>query len=300
MKQSCSLTLSMLTVLMTFSNSANATVAGWGAATRNTTFSSCPSVCTNPSTVEDGGEGSLSAAATENTYGISRGEVHLNNPASTYLPILRADSVASTAGGARAAVAGVQGFVYNGASPTTITLNLNLDAFLDRTAPGTPEAFARTDVAVFRTNSLLPFLNDYSSVRFEIGSGSFINGAESSMIANMALGVQGIVSMTDTISFDVMPGDEFVVWAGLRTFTERGGVADVFNTFSLTFEDDTGLTASGAPEAPVGGLDHFKCYKAHGHDNLDVTVHLENQFGATTADIEEPELFCNPVAPTCR
>ena len=44
------------------------------------------------------------------------------------------------------------------------------------------------------------------------------------------------------------------------------------------------------------GLDHFKCYEAEG-DPVNVTVSLQDQFGLELlVEVEEPELFCNPVA----
>ena len=293
MKQASAPKILTFVALLTISSSASAIVVGWGAESRNTTFGSCPLFCTNARTVIDGGDARFSAAATESTFGLSRGDVDMNAPLRTYLPVLKAESIASAGGGSRATITGVQGFTYTGLTATTITLTLNLDVFLDRTAAGTPEASAQSDVAVFFTNNL-PFVNDFATVKFEVGAASF-RGDESTMRADIALGSQGNVTVSDTFSFDVLPGDEFLVWAGLRTFAERGGVADVFNTFTLTFDDDTGLTAAGIPDSPAGGLDHFKCYEAEGDDNLDVSVELEDQFGSTTTEIEEAELFCNPV-----
>lgn len=275
-------------------SSAGADVVGWGAETRNSTFSSCPSFCSGSASTADGGEGETSAAATENTFGTSRGDVHLKNPSSTFLPILKAEALASTSGGALATVTGVQGFTYIGRRARTITLNLELDVFLDRTAPGTPEASARSDVAVFFTNNLLPFVTDFNTVRSEVGADAF-RGDESTMRADVAPGTRDDVSVSDTISFDVMPGDEFLVWAGLRIFAERGGIADVFDTFTLGFDDDAGLIAASAPDIPAGWLDDFMCYGAKGRDNLDVSVDLEDEFGFVRHDVGKPEFFCNPV-----
>ncbi len=47
--------------------------------------------------------------------------------------------------------------------------------------------------------------------------------------------------------------------------------------------------------AEGGGLDHFKCYEAEDGNDVDVTVSLEDQFGFVLAEVEEAELFCNPV-----
>ena len=131
MKQSSALNSLLLAAMLIISYSASADVVGWGAATRNSTLNSCSSSCTGAAFAEDGGEGIVRAAATENTFGTSRGEVNLNNPLSTYLPTLKAESLASASGGAFATVSGVQGFTYTGLTAKTITLTLNLDVFLD-------------------------------------------------------------------------------------------------------------------------------------------------------------------------
>jgi len=45
---------------------------------------------------------------------------------------------------------------------------------------------------------------------------------------------------------------------------------------------------------PHNVLDHFQCYKAKG-EALKVYVDLEDEFGAATVLVREPEFFCNPV-----
>ena len=42
-------------------------------------------------------------------------------------------------------------------------------------------------------------------------------------------------------------------------------------------------------------LDHFRCYEVEDGDDLDVIVSLRDQFGFALAEVEQAELFCNPV-----
>ena len=48
-----------------------------------------------------------------------------------------------------------------------------------------------------------------------------------------------------------------------------------------------------------GGVDHFLCYEVDDGDDVDVVVSLEDQFGFDEeVEVDETELFCNPVAKT--
>ena len=58
-------------------------------------------------------------------------------------------------------------------------------------------------------------------------------------------------SLTDALTFDVSAGESFGIYAELSAGSFQG-TADAFNTLSLSFEDDTGITV--VPEPASGCL----------------------------------------------
>ncbi|GEM_PF-2117722 len=305
MIQSRSLIAFVIGVFFIFSSSASAEVVGWGAQTDNSTHSSCPSFCSVPPGVifrnSDGGEFATSAASSlSDSSGVSNAEATLSG--TSFTPILKAFASSQPSAGAipgtRAFVStvGAQGYTYSGPGET-ITLDLVLEVILDETAVGSPRANATARVAVIFANDL-DFLTDFGTLVFEAAPAGSVK-AQTSMFANIDSGMQGPVSVIDTLSFDVVTGDEFLVWSGLEADAFRGGIADAFNTLTMSFNEAArrSLAAASAPETNAGGLDHFKCYEAEGDDHLDISIDLEDQFdhGPVRSEVEEPELFCNPV-----
>ena len=241
---------SLLLTLMLFSAPASAAVVGWGAATTNSTVSNCPSngLCSTENNGDfafndDGGRHQSSAASNETTYGTSRAASALSG--TTFTPNLQAYAKADDEGGAFALAMGVQGYTYAGQAKT-ITLDLNLSAVINDGSEGRAEALAR--VAVIFTNDLFfsPFF------------GTLSEAAPSGSIRETSQTVLRITSSTNgnfhQISFDVLPGDEFLVWAGLEAKAWRGAEADAFSTLTMNFDDPTGLSAAGADSPPVSAV----------------------------------------------
>jgi hypothetical protein len=239
---------SLLLALLLFSAPASAVVTGWGAATTNSTASNCPSngLCTTANNgdfayANDGGAGQSSAASNETTYGTSRAASALSG--TTFTPNLQAYAAADDDGGAFALAMGVQGYTYAGPAKT-ITLDLNLSADIADGSEGRAEAFAKVAV-IFASN--LDFYTDFGTAVFEAApSGSVRETSQTDLrITSSSNG------SFHQMSFDVVPGDEFLVWASLQANAWRGGEADAFSTLTMLFDDPTGLSASSGGTPPV-------------------------------------------------
>lgn len=241
-------TISILAILLLSNAAANAAVLGWGAATTNSTASNCPvnGLCSTQNNGDfayngAGGEGQTSASSSETSYGTSDASSTLSGTA--YTPTLRAYALADDAGGAFALAMGVQGYTYSGAAKT-ITLDLSLTATIDDGSEGRAEAFAKIAV-VFADQ--LDFYTDFGTAVFEAAPTDSVQAISQTDLR--------ITSSTNgnshSLSFDVMDGDEFLVWAGLEAKSWRGAEADAFSTLTMMFDDPTGLAAAGTP--PVVG-----------------------------------------------
>lgn len=234
----------LLFTLLIVSGSAHAAVVGWGAATTNSTASNCPSngLCTTANNGDfayngDGGEGQSSAASSETTYGTSNAASTLSG--TSFTPNLQAYAQASDNGGAFANAMGVQGYTYTGVAKT-ITLDLNLSATIDDGSEGEAEAFAK--IAVIFADQL-GFYTDFGTAVFEAAPSGSVR-----TLTQSDLRITSSTNLTShSLSFDVLPGDEFLVWAGLRANAWRGGEADAFSTLTMMFDDPTGLAAASQP-----------------------------------------------------
>lgn len=211
---------------------AHGAVVGWGAATGNTTASYCPSFCSTQNNgdfarASDGGAGATSAASSESTYGFSDAEAVLSD--TSFLPTLRALGSSVAGQGAFANATGVQGYTYTGPAQT-ITLDINLSATLDESAGSSARAEAEAQVAVIFASEL-DFFTDFGTAVFEAAPPGSVRGTSQLFKST------GLDQTSDSIVFDVVPGDEFLVWAGLQAEAWRGGVADAFSTLTLQFLD---------------------------------------------------------------
>lgn len=228
-------------VLLLCTSSAQAVVVGWGAATSNTIASRCPSFCTSDGGTftrnSDGGEFQSDAfSELSTTSGFSSAESMLTGGSTIATPVLRGYSSASPGAGAFSNAVGAQGYSYTGPAQT-ITLDLTLSAVLDERAAGS-RASATARVAVIFANDL-DFWTDFGTLVFEAAPAGSV-ADHTSMFANIDSGVRDRVTERDSLTFDVLPGDEFLVWAGLEVDAYRGGVANARNTFTMEFLDENG------------------------------------------------------------
>ena len=135
----------------------------------------------------------------------------------------------------------MQGYTYNGVGET-ITLNLDLDA----TFSG--DSGASAQVGVFFTNNLTfrTGQTGFATLAFEEASDSLM--ASTQLLASESF--NNLTADNLTLSFDVLPGTEFLVWAGLQVDAKFGGVADADNTFTMSFNEEAkgSLTATAMPD----------------------------------------------------
>lgn len=216
--------------------------SGYGIQASASTVSSCPSFCTGDfQFANDGGEFILTANAAESTHGTARSSGFYDGT-ETFLPVLRGFSSANAGTGASSSVFGAQRYTYNGDSTQTIVLNFELDAIITQ-GTGSPDSTASAQVIAYRDGG--QFITEFGTLRFESGiteidfDSAFLNAT------GAAVG---------QLEFEVEPGDVFWIAAGLSTNAERGGISDAENTFTASFVDATGLTASAVPEPASAAL----------------------------------------------
>jgi len=240
----------ILSLLLCAPMAANAVIVnGYGATASTGTASYCPSYCSTEfggdfANDSAGGEFSNTAFSEESTYALGRAQSSLTG--GTYLPELRvlASSELGRRGGATAF--GIQGFTYSGALSTTITLDLVLDGSITDNPSGYTDNDLRADVAVLLGSSLSWYAN-FATLVYEVAGETTTRAG----VKSLFLSTPGInQTATDAISFDINPGDDFYVVASMGAHGQNG-VADAWNTLTLNFDDDTGLTAASISNVPV-------------------------------------------------
>jgi hypothetical protein len=226
-------------------NSAHA--ATWGVETGVATASPCPSFCGGFGGVFDssfdGGAFSTTAyTSLSNAYGNGQASASLSGP--TILPVLGAEGFSGPNSLAGSSAVGMLGYTYSGATATTISLDIALDGERGGTAVQL-DAWVNSNVAII-LGDVNDFVTDYPTFIFEVvplTPGLSILG-ESNLSLDPITGPQ---TKNGSIDFTLNPGDEFFVWAGLEAGGVRNGFGDAFNTLSMSFSDDTGITTSVVP-----------------------------------------------------
>ena len=230
-----SLVLLLLATLLSFSASVNAAVTGWGAFA-DIQIKNCGSVC-NPFPWDEVGGLQTSASASD-TNGTSNGfaEATLSGSGVIATPTLRGYAQSQSGIGVLTHAVGAQGYTYGGIAQT-ITLDVNLDAILTDPSSNT-DASAEARIAVVFANNLpfTPFETDFGEFYFETVP------AVAPLAKKDSISVfSSINSGVGSLSFDVMPGDEFLIWASLDVeAVGAGAIADARNTLTMEFFDATG------------------------------------------------------------
>lgn len=189
----------------------------------------------------DGGE--LATSATISTSSANATAAYTGS-SSTFLPILSADA---SGAGARAFAYGVQGYTYSGISKS-ITINFNLHGSVGDNVTG----------AVAEDNELLAFMAVVSSSSIPATASIFHLLLDSPEIAPNDVIAFGDTSITNginqnslgSLTFNVFNGMDFYVAAEIDA-NAKNGFADGSNTFTMQFDDATGLTAVAMSAVPV-------------------------------------------------
>jgi hypothetical protein len=227
------------------STSANA--ATWGAEVGASTLSPCPSFCGGSGGQSDfssdGGEFSGTAfTSLNNTDGNAQARANLSGP--NLLPVLGAEGFSGPDSRTASNAVGMLGYTYAGAAATTISLDIVLDGERGGTTDPS-DAWVRSDVAVI-LGDVNDFTTDFATFIFEVvpGTPGLVELGQNNLSLDLGAGQQ---AKNGSINFILNPGDEFFVWAGLDAGGIRNGFGDAFNTLSMSFSDDTGITTSVVP-----------------------------------------------------
>lgn len=202
----------------------------------------------------DGGEFAVSTAVTENTHGTARASGVYQSSAD-FLPELRAfatstrPAFSSSLGAARAnaGAVGIQAYLYEGTGPRTFDISYQLDAVL--TGNGSFGATAAADFAIW-SNTNPGFITDPGTLFFE----SSLTGNPTLQRDSLFADAAGNNTLTNTLSITLDPGDSLFVFARLNATAGFGAIANAENTFTASFADATGLTASAVPEPASAAL----------------------------------------------
>ncbi len=237
-------------LFLTLSNSADAMPVSWGAIATSA-LGSCSGSCfaISPNQEIGGGMNANVSSEVSDSRGLSQAQATLDG--SSFTPVLKAFAMTNPGNGVAFSTAtGVQSYTNNGPA-RTITLDLTLSASVSGNDSG-----ASARIGVFLTDELSQFSRDFGTTAFEIGSDTLIGRDtpnDDSDDAWASLFISSSNTPTNTsIDFHIDAGQDFLIWAGLQADSKFGGTADAFNTFTMNFDDDTGLlAASVANTAPV-------------------------------------------------
>jgi len=205
----------------------------------------------NSAFLEDGGPGSSSASVSFSTF---RADASFD-PLSTFLPLLRAESVGqdATFDDDRTQAKAEAYQIFTSSISQTIQLDITLESVVTNSANGTSgvlsnvyviggsdfgisDTFCRPGRFTFDGVSLCgsPIAQSERGLNFS----NLFNGGDSPVL-------------TDVLEFNVTAGEIFGIYANLSAGSFQG-TADAFNTLSLSFEDDTSITV--VPEPATGSL----------------------------------------------
>ncbi len=225
-----------------------AIVSGYGAYASSSTASNCPSYCTTAGGGDfqydnAGGEFNTTASSQETSYANARASADLATVG--YLPELRVETFAGENRGGFAEAFAIQGFTYDGIDPFSFTLNYNLHGSVSANPTGSlSNNQLRADVAIL-IGSDLEYYADFGTLVYEIAFGLENVGTDSLFITSGS-----DVNTSGSMTFDLNPGDDFYIVTSMGA-RSVDGFADGWGTFTMTFDDDTGLTAATVSAVPV-------------------------------------------------
>ena len=219
----------------------------WGAEADIGMITPCPSFCGGSGGQSDfssdGGEFSSTAfTSLSNFGGTGQASADLSGP--TLLPVLGAEGFSGSNSRTGSSAVGMLGYTYMGASATSISLDIALEG--ERGGTTNPsDAWVRSNVAII-LGDVNDFVTDYATFIFEVvpGTPGLSVLGESRLSLDLGAGPQ---TKMGSIGFTLNPGDEFFVWAGIEAGGTRDGFGDAFNTLSMTYSDDTGISPSVVP-----------------------------------------------------
>lgn len=244
-------------LLLGTSLSTDAALVEWGAQA-GTSVADCPSFCTNfDFGAQLGGVGTTSTgiSSISQARGNASASAELSGGLST--PVLKAESYANpNSHGAFGSAFAVQGYTYNGAGETLV-LDVNLDGLVTDPEMDASDTSATLEVVLYGTQNFV-FTSSRPTLDFEFGANPLsqsasAGGGEASVF--LQLDYTNPFSDSGQISIDVAAGQEFYLWAFMRSEAEAGisapTSADAFNTGVMSFLGNPNLTAASSAVVPV-------------------------------------------------
>ena len=236
--------------------SAQAALVDWGTQA-GSAVADCPSFCTNftfGGTVGGVGVADSGESSVATSKGSARAAAALAGGLNT--PILKAEGFANAGfdGGFGTAFA-VQGYTYNGPGET-LTLDVTLDAIVSDPEMDAGETNSSLEVVFYSADNFF-FTDSRGTLDFEFGAMPLMQPASAGGgEASIELQVDHTTASTVTgqIQVDVVMGQEFYLWALLRSEAESGAAAtsaDSFNTGTMAFQGSPNLTPAGGAPIPV-------------------------------------------------
>lgn len=220
----------------------------WGAQTSAST-AYAPSYWTDFDGMYDGGSGMTDSYATfEDNRGSAQASAALQ--AAGIMPVLKAEGYLKGAGNNGASGGGLAAELYTYTGAATATLEINAALSGEVYDPEGRGSQVRARIYIFEAPNFV-FCQDPGTIIYEYGA------AEK---ASFELFLEeGDTLVQGSATFDVQPGETFVLWADLGAEAEWGtAYADAFSTLSLDFTDPTGLVALSPEPASLalmlGGL----------------------------------------------
>lgn len=144
---------------------------------------------------------------------------------------------------------GLQTYQNISGTTQTYTLNLNLDGDILK-APGS--SYIDAEVNIYSGIDIVADPSNCGNDRdFMRGFNSWICGAAlgTGFLTSIEFATDGPHTLLDSVTFDILTGDTFTIYAELRALT-FGGYADAFSTLAMKFDDTSTLAALG-PMAAV-------------------------------------------------
>jgi hypothetical protein len=191
-------------------------------------------------------------SSVSDSRGEARASASLNGGFST--PVLKSQASANpTFSGAFGSAFGVQRYSYAGPGET-LMLNVDLDGLVTDPEKDASETFVSLEVVLYDPQ-LFAFGSNRSILEDNFGVIPLVQTNLSEASVFLQLDHTNTTSDSGQISVDAATGDEFYIWAFLRSEAQSGNFAtsaDAFNTGTLSFVGNPNLIAASPVPLPAG------------------------------------------------
>jgi len=193
----------------------------------------------------DGGQGSFSSYSSASDFR-GDGQAAAQLQGSGIMPVLKAESYVASSDetwGTWTTAFAIEGYTYSGTGAQTFNLSASLTGDINNPYAGDPlnGTALRADIYIFNAENFV-WCTDPGTLLYEYGATTKADPIEFSADET------GHVSLTDSRSFSVEPGETFYLWAMLEAKAQWApSYADAFSTLDLQFDSTEGLTPASVP-----------------------------------------------------